>query len=101
MQKRRNIKEGSKKDSGRNRRVARRKKHHASVKGEVWQTHHVVYADPGKGIEEVTVRLRRKEHYYVTMLQRFKAFSPGFIVAVEYELLTKKIIKEGAPSCQD
>jgi len=46
----------------------------------VWQKHHILYKP------ELTVMVRRSEHYYITMLQRFKQLSPGAKEAMRYEL---------------
>jgi len=58
----------------------------------VWQTHHLTY-EPEK-----TVRVRRKEHFHITNLSRFKDFSSGAKKAIKFILKTKPTIYESKKS---
>lgn len=49
----------------------------------VWQRHHITY-EP-----EWVVWVRRKEHFHITNLQRFKDFSAGAKRAIRYIMKTK------------
>ena len=51
----------------------------------VWQKHHLSYKP------ETVVYMQRKEHYYITILNRFtKPVSKGFLIALEQFILWKK-----------
>ena len=57
-------------------------------KPECWQKHHVSY-EP-----EVLVRVTRAEHYYLTCLMRFNAFSKGFRESLREIMAIKPIKRE-------
>jgi len=60
----------------------------------VMQNHHIVYPRLDHKQEEIIVRIRRAEHFYLTKLQRFKEFTPGFILALKYLILLEEIKNE-------
>jgi hypothetical protein len=51
------------------------------------QRHHLSY-DP-----EITVTIRRNEHWLITLLQRFSSLSSGAKKAIRYELKRKKTFR--------
>ena len=57
-------------------------------KKPVWQRHHITY-NPEK-----LVWVRRKEHFYITMFQRFKDLSAGAKKALRYIIRTKPTIRK-------
>ncbi len=50
---------------------------------EIWQTHHLRY-EP-----ELTVRVRRSEHFFITRLSWFKELSAGAKRAIRFILVNK------------
>lgn len=50
----------------------------------VFQSHHLS-KDP-----EQTVRLRRTEHYYITMINRINPITKGFIKALKHYVLLRE-----------
>lgn len=53
----------------------------------VWQKHHITYKP------EKTVWIRRSEHFYITCLQRFNAFTPGAKQAIRHIMREKPDFK--------
>ena len=56
-------------------------------KKTVWQRHHITY------IPEVTVIIRRKCHWCITLLQRYKDFTPNEKRALRYIIKHKPVCK--------
>jgi len=68
--------------------VIAKPKKKAKKKRQIWQSHHLCYSP------ELLVRVRRKEHYWITRLQWFKEISPGAVRAIIWELEHKPRIYE-------
>ena len=64
------------------------KKTNKNSKKTIYQLHHISY-EP-----EVTVKVTRAEHFYLTRLGWFKSFTKGFREAVKVLLGSKPITKE-------
>ena len=62
------------------------------LKRTVWQHHHLWYGKPEK--KDQLVWVRKSEHYYITLLQRFSSLTPGAKKAIRYICRTKPDCKE-------
>ncbi len=56
-------------------------------KGVVWQNHHITYKP------EVTVRIRRMVHFYITKLNRFTGFTANEKKALRAVLRQKPTLR--------
>jgi len=63
----------------------------AKAKVEIIQQHHLVYSVDKKQ-KELVVPVRRKVHYYLTILNRFSRFSDFEIMAFENILARHKVL---------
>ena len=63
------------------------------AKPEVWQRHHIRYAHETHETEWV-VRIRRKVHFEITRLQRYKNFTRSEKQALKYVIEMKPEIEE-------
>jgi hypothetical protein len=79
------------------KRILRPKAKGKTPKKVVWQNHHLFY-DP---LEPVTVRIRRKEHWHITNLQRFKELSWGAKQALLWLVIFKPMYSDADSLIRD
>lgn len=61
---------------------------------EVIQNHHLVYPSKEHKQEEIVVPVRRKVHFYLTKLSRFKELTKSEILAFKYLLFKYEVKNE-------
>lgn len=60
-----------------------------------YTSHHVIYPNDEHKQDELVIPIRNKEHYALSMIQRFRHVSYGFLLSVFIELLKLLIRKVG------
>ena len=69
-----------------------KKKRRKKCKHIIFQNHHIIY-----GENEVIVKIRRKVHYVITLLNRYKDFTYNEKRAIRYIVKNKPVLRLNKP----